>query len=152
MTRSRLAAPEGQQDRELGPLELAVALRAPVADLYRARELGLLPEPGPTGRWSPAAAAQITRDWPQTVTAVQAARELGPARSAELLARVSGLPVTAAHVAELAGRGLLISSRRYRNRPLYLVADLHAAAADPVTLALLAEITVSSRQHGSAAS
>ena len=65
----------------------------------------------------------------------------GAARGAELLARLTGLPVTTAHVAELATRGLLASHRSYKNRPLYRVATLQALAADSAALALLAEIS-----------
>ncbi|HEY1914433.1 MAG TPA: hypothetical protein VGH27_02555 [Streptosporangiaceae bacterium] len=121
--------------------QLAALLAVPVASLYRARELGLLPEPGPAGRWTQAAADAIARGWPQTAAALEAARELGTARSAELLARLAGLPVTAAHVDELAARGLLTSARSYKHHPLYRVTDLHALAADPAARAVLAEIT-----------
>ena len=144
MTPDPCQAPRGDdQDNGagLGPGQLAAVLRTPVADLYRARELGLLPGPGPAGRWPPAAAAEIARHWPQTAAAVAAARELGAARGAELLARLTDLPVTAAHITELAGRGLLTSPRRYKNRPLYRVSDLHALAADPATLTVLIQIT-----------
>ncbi|HEY1919812.1 MAG TPA: STAS domain-containing protein [Streptosporangiaceae bacterium] len=125
----------------LGPGQLAALLGTPVAEVYRARELGLLPGPGPSGRWGQAATAEITSRWPQTAAALAAARELGTARSAELLARASGLPITAAHVAGLAARGLLTSARSYKHRPLYRIADLHALAADPDARALLAELT-----------
>lgn len=139
----RPPAPPGDQqpDAELGPRQLATLLRTPVADLYRARELDLLPDPGPGGRWPPDDVAEIVRGWPETAAAIHAARELGAARSAELLARVTGLPVTEVHIDELATRGLLTSPRTYQKWPLYRVADLHALAADPVTLDLLTQLT-----------
>ena len=139
---ARPAPPDGQQaDGQLGPQQLAALLQAPVADLYRARELGLLPEPGPTGRWPPDGIAAIVRGWPQTATAVEGARELGATRGAELLARLTGLPVTRSHLDQLADRGLLTSLRSYKKRPLYRVAELHALVADPTALDLLTQIT-----------
>lgn len=125
----------------LGPSQLAGMLHAPVASLYRARELDLIPGPGPDGRWAAEATAVIERDWPRIVIAIEAARELGAARSAELLGRLTGLPVSPGHVAELAARGLLTSSGSYKHRPLYRVADLQALAAGSLAVALLAEIT-----------
>lgn len=137
------AAPGGEQgDGDgVGPSQLAAQLGTPVASLYQARELGLLPEPSTAGRWPPDTADEIARRWPQTAAAVEAARDLGAARSATLLARLTGLPVTAAHVTQLAAAGLLASPRRYKNRPMYRVSDLHAAATDPTTLGLLTHIT-----------
>lgn len=127
--------------------QLAARLGTPVADLYRARELGLLPEPGPGGRWSPGTAARIVRGWEQTAAAIEAARDLGAVRGAELLARLTGLPVTAAHVAELATRGLLASSRSYKNRPMYRVTDLRALTADPAAHSVLTEITTAAARR-----
>jgi anti-anti-sigma factor len=150
----RPAPPDGQQtdgqdadgqhtdgQEQLGSRQLATLLRTPVASLYQARELGLIPAPGPSGQWRPEQVAEIVHGWPRTAAAVKAARELGAARSAELLARLTGLPVTAAHVTDLAARRLLISRRSYRNRPLYRIADLHTLAADPATLDLLTQTT-----------
>jgi hypothetical protein len=143
MTAPRQGLRDGQQDNGgLGLCQLAAVLRTPVASLYRAGELGLLPVPDQAGgRWSAEAVARIVDGWPQTAAAIEAARELGAARSAELLARATGLPVARRHVEELAARGLLRSSRSYRHRPLYRVAEVEALAVDPVTRALLAEIT-----------
>jgi anti-anti-sigma factor len=143
ITIPRQAAPGGEQgDGDgVGPSQLAARLGTPLASLYRARELGLLPKPGMAGRWPPDTADGIARRWPQTAAAVEAARDLGAARSATLLARLTGLPVTAAHIPELAARGLLASPRRYKNRPMYRVSDLHAAATDPIILGLLTHIT-----------
>jgi hypothetical protein len=137
----RIVGSHGQGTAGLDLRQLAILLRAPMADLYRACELGLLPGPGPDGRWPVDATAQIVCGWPQTAAAVEAARDLGAVRSADLLARLTGLPVTAAHLAELAARGLLTSPRSYKNRPLYRISDLHALAADPAVLGQLTEIT-----------
>jgi hypothetical protein len=120
---------------------LATAIGVPQGTLRRAAELGLLPPPNaPGGRWSQPLARDIQDRWPQTAPTVQAAEDLGAARCAELLARLTGLPVGPAHIEELAGRGLLQPSRTYKHRPLYRVADLHALATGPLTRALLTEI------------
>lgn len=136
-----------QATADLSTRELAVLLRTPLADLYRAGELGLLPQPGPDGRWPQAAVIEIVHNWPQTAAAIEAARDLGATRSAELLARQTGLPVTAAHVTELATRGLLASPRSYKRQPMYRVRDLHALTADPAALALLTDITAAAARR-----
>jgi hypothetical protein len=124
--------------------ELAVAARVPQGTLRRAAELGLLPGfDVPGGRWSPALARDIQDRWPQTAVAVQAAEDFGVVRCAELLSRLTGLSVRAAHVEDLARRGMLQPSRQYRQRPLYRVADVKALAEDPLGRALLAELAAS---------
>lgn len=120
--------------------ELASAARVPQGALRQARELGLLPPLDATGRWPAAAARDIQQQWPQIATALQAAQELGAERCAELLTRATGLTVRSAHVETLADRGMLQSTRIYRRRPLYRVADIQALADDPLSRALLSEI------------
>ncbi len=121
--------------------QLAAVVDVPQAALQRARDLKLMPPPDTAdGRWSATAAEEINRQWPQTAAALQAGRELGLVRCAEMLTRVTGLQVGRAHVEELAARGSLKVSRFYRQQPLFRVADLHALTADPAGLALLAEI------------
>jgi hypothetical protein len=66
--------------------------------------------------------------------------ELGAARCAELLARRTGLPVGPADVDEMAALGMLRVTRFYKQRPLYLVAEVEALAADPLSRARLADI------------
>lgn len=79
ITIPRQAAPGGEQgDGDgVGPSQLAAQLGTPVASLYRARELGLLPKPSTAGRWPPDTADGIARRWPQTTAVVEAARDLG---------------------------------------------------------------------------
>jgi hypothetical protein len=130
-----------EQQAGLTLAELAVAARVPQGTLRRAAELGLLPAfDAPGGRWSPALASDIQHRWPQTAVAVEAAEDFGVVRCAELLSRLTGLSVQPAHVEELARRGMLRSSRWYRQRPLYRVADVRALADDPLASALLAEL------------
>jgi hypothetical protein len=76
----------------------------------------------------------------------EATRELGGVRCAELLARRTGLPVSAADVEELARQGMLQVTRLYKLRPLYRVTQVEALAADPVSRAVLADIVAESRQ------
>jgi hypothetical protein len=74
-------------------------------------------------------------------TGQEALPELGAVRCAELLARRTGLPVTAGDMEELAARGLVHVTRLYKRRPMYRVAEVEAVAADPVSRALLAGIS-----------
>jgi hypothetical protein len=107
----------------------------------RARELGLISPPDRDGRcWSEAAVQEFRGRWPQVTAAIEAARELGAVRCAELLTRRMGLRVSAADVEELSARGTLRVTRLYKHRPMYLVADVEALAADPVARALLTDI------------
>ena len=69
--------------------------------ISRAFELGLLPGPDRDGRWSEAAAAELRSRWAQIVTAIMQAEELGGVRCAQLLSRVTGLPVTSADIKTL---------------------------------------------------
>jgi hypothetical protein len=141
--RPRQAADQtpSQEPAGLTLAELAVAARVPQGTLRRAAELGLLPAfDAPGSRWSPALARDIQDRWPQTAVAVQAAEDFGVVRCAELLSRLTGLSVRAAHVEDLAQRGMLQPSRQYRQRPLYRVADVRALADDPLARALLAEL------------
>jgi hypothetical protein len=125
----------------LGLHQLATALGVPDAAVRRAVELELVAPPDHGGgRWSIRAVARIRDQWPRVAEAIQAARELGAARCAELLSRLTGLPVAPADVAELAEQGALASSRTFKQRPLYRVADVEALAANPAHLALLAGI------------
>jgi hypothetical protein len=130
------------QPADLTLAGLATTIQVPQGTLRRAAELGLLPPPDtPSGRWSAPLARDIADRWPQTAPAVTAAEDLGAVRCAALLSRLTGLPVRAAHIDDLATRGLLQPSRTYRQRPLYRVADLHTLATGPLTRALLSEIT-----------
>jgi hypothetical protein len=125
----------------LGLHQLATTLGVPDAAVRRAVELELVPLPDHDGgRWSIRAVARIRSQWPRVAEAIQAARELGAARCAELLSRRTGLPVQPADVAELATRGVLAVSRTFKQRPLYRVADMEMVAADPAILAILAGI------------
>src|SRR5215469_4410366 len=118
--------------------DVANAAGVPQGALWRARELGLLPPPDAgTGRWSAASVRDIKRQWPQIATAIEAARELGAGRCAELLARTTGLAVRQVHVERLAARGVLKPTRTYRRRPLYRVAEVRALADDPLSRAVL---------------
>lgn len=128
--------------------QLAAAAGVPTAALRRARDLGLVPAPDAAGgRWSAAAAADIQDQWPRTAAALQASRELGAVRCAELLSRATGLPVSRADVEELATRGVLQVSRLYRQHPLFRVADLQALVADPAGRELLADVVTGSGSH-----
>jgi hypothetical protein len=130
---------------DLGPglslPDMASAVGVPRGALWHARELGLLPPPDVgAGRWSAADVRDIQQRWPQIASAIEAARELGAGRCAELLARTTGLAVRQIHVERLADRGVLTPTRTYRRRPLYRVADVQALADDPLSRALLSEI------------
>jgi hypothetical protein len=76
----------------------------------------------------------------KNATAVRAAQELGAARCAVLLSRMTGLTVSQANVEAMADRGALRPSRTSQHRPVYRVADIQALAGDPFARALLAEI------------
>jgi hypothetical protein len=133
----------GQGQAESGQSQGGVgsAARLPEGSLRHARELGLLPEPDSDGgRWSAAAVRQIKRQWPQTAAALEAARELGADRCAELLSRTTGLAIRRVHVERLADQGMLKATRTYLHRPLYRVADVQALADDPLGCALLSEM------------
>lgn len=131
----------GQAAPGLSLPDVASTAGVPQGALWHARELGLLPPPDArTGRWSAADARDIQRRWPQIASAIEAARELGAGRCAELLARTTGLAVRQTHVERLADRGMLKPTRTYRRRPLYRVADVRALADDPLSRALLSEI------------
>jgi len=125
----------------LGLHQLATTLGVPDAAVRRAVELELVPPPDHDGGgWSIRAVARIRNQWPRVAEAIQAARELGAVRCAELLSRLTGLPVDPADVAQLATRGVLAATRTFKQRPLYRVADVEGVAADPATLAILAGI------------
>ena len=131
----------GQAAPRLSLPEVASTAGVPRGALWHARELGLLPPPDAgTGRWSAADVQDIQRRWPQIAAAIEAARELGAGRCAELLARTTGLAVRHIHVQRLADRGVLKPTRTYRHRPMYRVADVQALADDPLNRALLSEI------------
>lgn len=131
----------GQTAHCLSLPEVASTAGVPAGALWRARELGLLPPPDAgTGHWSAADVRDIQRRWPQIAAAIEAARELGAGRCAELLARTTGLAVRQVHVERLADRGVLKPTRTYRRRPLYRVADVQALADDPLNRALLSEM------------
>lgn len=138
--------------KNFGSHQIAGHLGAPGWQVDRARDLGLLPEPDAGGnRWSAAAVAGIGDRWPQILAAVEAARELGAVRCAELLAGRAGLAVDAADVEELAARGLVQVSGYFKDRPLYRVAEIEALAASPGRAGVLAGI-VADRQAWLAAS
>lgn len=134
----------------VGRYQLAAVLGVGEGMISRAFELGLLPEPDHDGRWSHAAAAELRTRWTQIVTAITQAQELGAARCAQLLSRVTDLPVTAADISKLDERGILRASRQYLRRPLYRVADVQALADDPLAGDQLASI-VAARQGKTAA-
>lgn len=130
-----------------GPRQLATALGTSATLVDRARDMGLIQPPDNAGRWwSAAAVDEIRVRWPEIMAALEASRDLGAVRCAELLARKTGLPVRARDVEELAKRGMLRATRLYRNRPLYLLTDIDALAGDALARAHLAEI-VGARQR-----
>jgi hypothetical protein len=130
----------------VGRYQLADFLGVSEGMVTQAWELRLLPEPDGDGRWPEVVAADLRGRWPQIAAAVELARELGAVRSAELLARVTGLPITAADIAELEKQGMLRASRCYLRRPLYRVADVQALADDGGTRERLTAIVA--RRHG----
>ncbi|MGH3155268.1 MAG: hypothetical protein ACRDNF_01630 [Streptosporangiaceae bacterium] len=124
-----------------GPHQLAAELGTSPTVVDRALDMGLISPPDQAGRyWSAADVEEIRGRWPQVMATIEAERELGAVRCAELLARRTGLRVSAADVAELAARGMLHVTRLYKRRPLYRVAEVEALAADPVARALLPDI------------
>lgn len=129
----------------VGRYQLADVLGVGPGMIARAFELGLLPEPDYDGRWSPDAAADLRARWAQIATAITEAQEFGAARCAQLLSRVTGLPVTAADITELDGLGILRASRQYMRRPMYRVADVQALADDPSASGQLAAIVTARR-------
>ena len=126
-----------------GTRKLAAALGTSPTLVERAREMGLISPPEDGGGWWTAAAAEEIRNrWPRVIADLEAALELGAVRCAELLARRTGLPVTAAHLEELAARGTVHVTRFYKQRPMYRVTEIEALASDPLGRAVLADITV----------
>lgn len=129
----------------VGRYQLADVLGVGEGMITRAFELGLLPGPDRDGRWSERATAELRTRWPQIATAITQAQELGAAKCAQLLSRVTELAVTAADITELAERGILRVSRHYMRQPLYRAADVQALADEPATSDQLAAI-VAARQ------
>jgi hypothetical protein len=74
--------------------------------------------------------------------------ELGAARCAELLSRRTGLRVSAAHIEALVERGLLQVSGRYKQRPLYRVAEIEALATDPLGRATVSDVVTAEKMTG----
>lgn len=132
----------------VGRYQLAGVLGVSEGMIIRAFELDLLPGPDRGGRWSPAAAAELRTRWPQIATAITQAEELGAVRCAELLSRVTGLPVNAADITELAALGILRATRRWMRRPLYRVADVHALADDLLGSAQVAAVVAARQGRG----
>lgn len=125
-----------------GTRKLAAALGTSPTLVERAREMGLIKPPDNAGRWWTAATAEEIRSrWPQVLAEIADALELGAVRCAELLARRTGLPVTAADMEELTARGMVHVTRFYKQRPMYRVTEVEALASDPLSRALLADIT-----------
>jgi hypothetical protein len=141
MTTQHACLPATEPAWGLSLPEIAISVRVPQGALRHANELGLLPPPDAgDGRWSPAVVEDIRFRWARIAASLEDAQELGARRCAELLARSTGLDVRHAHVEKLADEGILKSSRTYRQRPLYRVADVQALADDPLNRALLSEI------------
>jgi hypothetical protein len=134
----------------VGRYQLAGALGVGEGLISRAFELGLLPGPDRDGRWSETAAAELRSRWPQIVTAITQAEELGAARCAQLLSRATDLQVIAADISELDQRGILRASRCWMRQPLYRVADVQAVADDPVASAQLATIVAARKGRAAA--
>lgn len=134
----------------LGRYQLAGVLGVGEGMISRAFELGLLPGPNRDGRWSEAAAAELRSRWPQVVAAIIQAEELGASRCAQLLSRVTDLPVNAADISELDNRGILRASRRWMRQPLYRVADVQALADDPVASGQFATIVAARKDRAAA--
>lgn len=142
-----------QSADQWGPRKLAATLGTSPTLVERARDMGLISPPDHAGQWwSPAAAEEIRKRWPQVMAAIQDALELGGTRCAELLARRTGLPVTVTDVEELAARGMVHVTRYYKQRPLYRVAQVEALAADPLSRAMLADIVALNRSRRNGAS
>jgi hypothetical protein len=131
-----MSQPAGQW----GPQKLAAELGTSSSLVERARDMGLIRPPDNAGRWwSDDAVKEIRGQWAGVMAAIEAARELGTVRCAELLARRTGWPVRPGDVEKMAARGLLRATRHYRQRPMYRVADVEALAADPLGRAQIAD-------------
>jgi hypothetical protein len=111
---------------------------------------GLIPAPDlPNGRWSAALVATFD---PDSIRAeVPAYPNIGAARAAELLARMTGLDVGYADIEVLAERGLLAVRGRYKGWPLYDGDRLHALADEETAVDALRGI-IAERQTWLAAS
>jgi hypothetical protein len=102
-----------------GPRQLADRLGLAAWQLARALDQGLLPPPGPDGRWPPPAVEAAAARTDQLRAQVGALPDVGAWRAAEVLADRFALDVDAGAVAELARAGLLPQAGHYKGNALY---------------------------------
>lgn len=135
---------------DYGPIQLPNHLRLKPWQFEEALARGLIPAPDlPNGRWSAALVATLD---PEIIRAeVPAHPNIGSARAAELLARMTGLDVGYADSEVLAERGLLAVRGRYKGWPLYDGDQLHAFADDQAAVDTL-RVIIAERQTWLAAS
>lgn len=124
---------------DLDDTQLREALGMSWGDWKRALEAGVVPAPDRGEFWTRAAADELIGRAEQ-LRAATPPQPLGARRSAEVLAELTGLAVTADDIEDLAKRGLTSVVGDYKGWELYDVAALHALAADEQHLAVLADL------------
>ncbi|MET9067778.1 3'-5' exonuclease [Streptosporangium sandarakinum] len=124
---------------DLDAEQLREALAMDWGEWRRALEAGVVPAPDRGEFWTRALADELIGRAEQLREATPP-QPLGARRSAEVLAELTGLPVAADDIEDLAERGLTSVVGDYKGWELYDVAALHALAADAKHLAVLADL------------
>lgn len=117
MSRSWQGAPELAH---YGPIQLANRLGLAEWQFDAARHHGLIPPPDVAGnRWSAKLAHPLADRVPAIIAAVGAEHPIGSNRAAARLAERTGLEVDWTDIQDLADRGLLSITGRYKDWPLH---------------------------------